>query len=146
MCFETTCGHDVKVLSKQASEVCEEGMWEVRISGPKVSRHCDFKRLSSATNHAAVREVVAEFLCLDTVDLFKPPIQPRLIVGLDVETSGWDQQTAFAKQTAHFQARFPCNADHKAGAGQVCGLGYCVFRRTQDGSNIYIAYEPVLSR
>ena len=68
---------------------------------------------------------------------------PHLLIGLDVETSDWDDQITFAKQRYHFRLGLPCHADHTAGKGYVCGLGYCVFSRNSQGSNTYVVEEPV---
>ena len=68
---------------------------------------------------------------------------PHLLIGLDVETSDWDDQITFAKQEYHFRSGFPCHVDHMVSKGYVCGLGYCVFLRDSQGSNTYLVEEPV---
>lgn len=77
--------------------------------------------------------------------LRKPPSRPELIIGLDVDTSDWDDSITMLKQTQHFEAGFPCRADHTGSNGCVCGLGYCVFSRRSDDSSIYTAEKPVSS-
>ena len=72
-----------------------------------------------------------------------PMESSQLLVGLDVETSDWDEHVTFAKQRYHFRQGFPCHADHTAGKGYVCGLGYCVFSRNSLDNNTYVVEEPV---
>ena len=66
-----------------------------------------------------------------------------LLVGLDVETSDWDEHVTFAKQRYHFRQGFPCHADHTVADGYVCGLGYCVFSRNSLDNSTYVVEEPV---
>ena len=113
------------------------------MSGPSITLQCGFKCLYSDANQAAVSQTVADYLGVEAADLRKPLVRPRIIIGFDVETTDWDDQTSFARQDEHFESGFPCHADHKSGAGHVCAIGYSVFQRTQNESNIYIADEPV---
>ena len=71
-----------------------------------------------------------------------PTQLPQLLVGLDVETSDWDEHVTFAKQRYHFNQGFPCHADHTAAKGYVCGLGYCVCSRDSLDNNTYVVHEP----
>ena len=73
------------------------------------------------------------------------PSRPELLVGLDVETSDWDDNITFLKQTQHFKAGFPCQVDHAQCTGCICCLGYCVFRRCSDDNSIYVVEKPVSS-
>ena len=75
-------------------------------------------------------------------DLVKMPLRPPVIVGLDVETTTWDDKSTFAAQNEHFAAGWPCGADHTTAAGRVCQVGYAVFRRI-DESAIYHAEDPI---
>jgi len=72
---------------------------------------------------------------MELADSCESPTRPRLLVGLDVETSDWDAHVSFAKQSYHFHMGFPCQANHQSYAGHVCGLGYCVFVQTPNESN-----------
>ena len=65
----------------------------------------------------------SKYLGLDAADLRRPLARPRIIVGLAVETSDWDYQSTFVRMDEHFEWSFPCHADHKSGAGHVCGIG-----------------------
>ena len=67
----------------------------------------------------------------------------KVLVCLDVETSDWDANITFIKQTQHFEAGFPCQVDHAHCTGCICCLGYCVFRRCSDDNSIYVVEKPV---
>ena len=67
----------------------------------------------------------------------------QLLNGLSIQTSDWDDQCAGSEQRYHFRQGFPCYADHTTGKGYVCGLGFCVFSCSSQGSNTYVAEEPV---
>ena len=73
------------------------------------------------------------------------PSRPELLICLDVETSDWDANITFFKQTQHFEAGFPCQVDHAHCTGCICCLGYCVFRRCSDDNSIYVVEKPVSS-
>ena len=45
----------------------------------------------------------------------------------------------------HFNAGFPCHANHNSCPGYVCGLGYSVFRPTHNGSSSYNVQQVVSS-
>ena len=92
---------------------------------------------------SSVVETMTTFPDVDMTYVHKPRSPPQVLIGLDVETSDWDEQISFAKQRHHFRLGCPCHADHTAGNGYVCGLGYCVFSRSLADSNIYVAQEPV---
>ena len=70
---------------------------------------------------------------------------PRVIIGLDVETSDWDEHCSFRRMDEHLQHGMPCQIDHQHDAGYICGFGYCVFERVSDESNVYVAHEAVSS-
>ena len=57
---------------------------------------------------------------------------PPLIVGLDVETSGWDTKSSFTAQERHLRQNL-CSEDHTRDAGCICQLGWAVFRPSGDG-------------
>ena len=143
--FETSCGHFVKVIPVRSCGGTQEGRWQVRVSGPSINLHCGFKCLYADTNSTAVVEVVAEYLGVQVSGLRKPLARPRLLVGFDVETSNWDASCSFKAMSDHFDAGYPCQADHTSGAGFVCGLGFSVFRATHDGSSMYDVDQIVSS-
>ena len=132
--IETTCGHFVKILLVQSRGGHQEGRWQVRVSGPSITLQCGFKCLYADANLSAVVETVAEHLGVDACELRKPLARPPILVGLDVETSDWDDSCSFTSMSDHFNAGFPCHADHKSSPGYVCGFGYSVFRPTHNGS------------
>ena len=70
---------------------------------------------------------------------------PRLIIGLDVETSDWDEHCSFRIMDEHLRHGIPCQSDHEGDAGYICGLGDCVFERVSDKIDMYVAHEPVSS-
>ena len=143
--FSIKCGHYVKVRVVESSVTSQEPKWELRIFGPKIKYQCGYKILYSDANESAVSVAAADFLGVVLLDLRKPPSRPQLLVGLDVETSDWDEQIAFAKQSDHFKAGFPCREDHTSCTGYICALGYCVFERTSDEGCTYRAGKPVSS-
>ena len=143
--FSTKCGHFVKMLPVQSRGGQQEGRWQVRISGPTITLQCGFKCLYADANLSAVVETVAEHLGVDASELRKPLARPLILVGLDVETSDWDDSCSFTSMTDHFNAGFPCHADHKSSPGYVCGFGYSVFRPTHTGSASYNVHQIVSS-
>ena len=143
--FETSCGHFVQVLPVQSRGGTQEGRWQVRVSGPSINLQRGFKCLYAETNSAAVVKVVADYLCVNASGLRKPLARPRILVGLDVETSDWDASCSFKAMAEHFHAGFPCQADHTSSAGYVCGFGFSVFRAIHKGSSIYNVDQIVSS-
>ena len=141
--FETTCGHYVKIMPVQQLGGSQEGRWQLRVSGPSITLRCGFKCLYSEANSTSVNETVAAYLGVDVADLRKPPTRPPILIGLDVETSDWDEQCSFARQDEHFDAGFPCLIDHKAAAGHICAVGYSVFRQIATVPHLYTVDEYV---
>ena len=86
---------------------------------------------------------MATFLDADVAYSHKSCSPPQLLLGLDVETSDWDEQSSGAKQRHHLRQGFPCHADHTADNGYICGFGYCVFLRSLEDSKIYVVEERV---
>ena len=70
---------------------------------------------------------------------------PRLIIGLDVETSDWDEHCSFCIMDEHLRHGIPCQSDHEGDAGYICGVGYCVFERVSHEIHRYVAHEPISS-
>ena len=70
---------------------------------------------------------------------------PRFIIGLDVETSDWDEHCSFRIMDEHLRHGIPCQSDHDGDAGYICGLGYCVFERVSHEIDRYVAHEPMSS-
>ena len=101
--FETTCGHYVCIRPVQKVGGPKEGKWQLRVSGPTVTLPCGFKRLYSEPNLSSVNDTVAAYLGVDVADLRKPLTRPRILLGLDVETSDWDEQCSFTRQDEHFE-------------------------------------------
>ena len=141
--FETTCGHYVKIRQVQQLGGPQEGKWQLRISGPSITMQCGFKCLYSEANLSSVNDTVAAYLGVDVADLRKPPTRPRILIGLDVETSHWDEQCSFTRQDEHFDAGFPCHMDHRAGAGHICAVGYSVFRQSASMPHLYSVEESI---
>ena len=65
------------------------------------------------------------------------------MLGLDVETSDWDEQCSFTRQDEHFEAGFPCVIDHRAGAGHICVVGYTAFRQSATMPHLYSVEESI---
>ena len=141
--FETRYGHCVKAVPVQSLDGPKRGKWQVRISGPSITLQRGFKCLYSDANSAAVNEAVATYLGVDIRELHKPLTLPCIVLALDFETSDWDEQCTFARQDAHFDAGFPCRADHKSDAGHICAIGYSVFRQDANSPRTYHAEEQV---
>ena len=135
--FETSCRHFVKIIPVQSCGGSQGGSWQVRVSGPSITLKCGFKCLYADANPSAVIKIVAEYLRANASELRKPLARPRILIGLDVETTDWDVSCSFTAMTEHFNAGFPCRADHTQSAGYVCGVGFSVFRPTHNGSSIY---------
>ena len=129
--FETTCGHCVRIRPVQQSGGPQEGKWQLRLSGPSITLQCGFKCLYSEANLSCVNDTVAAYLGVYVADLRKPPTSSQILLGLDVETSDWDEQCSFTRQDEHFEAGFPCFRDHRAVAGHICATGYTGFGREQ---------------
>ena len=70
---------------------------------------------------------------------------PRFIIGLDVETSDWDEHCSFRIMDEHLRHGIPCQSDHEGDAGYICGFGYCVFERVSHEIDRYVAHEPISS-
>ena len=70
-------------------------------------------------------------------------MRPPMVIGFDVETSDWDDNTSFARQEGHFKTGFPCSENRTSAFGHVCAIGYAVFRRKDNESNICLAETPV---
>ena len=70
---------------------------------------------------------------------------PRLVIGLDLETSDWDDHCSFRIQDEHLHHGIPCQSDHQGDAGYICGFGYCVFERVSPEMDTYVAHEPISS-
>ena len=106
--FETTCGHYVQIRPVQQLGGPQEGKWQLRVLGPSITLRCGFKCLYSEANLSSVNVTLVAYLGLDVADLRKPPTRPRILIGLDVETSDWDEQCSFTRQDEHFEEGFPC--------------------------------------
>ena len=141
--FETRCGHSVKAVPVKSSDGPKRGKWQVRISGPSITLQRGIKCLYSDANSTAVIEAVATYLGVDIRELHKPLTLPCIVLALDFETSDWDEQCTFARQDAHFNAGFPCRADHKSAAGHICAIGYSVFRQDSNSPRTYYVEEQV---
>ena len=97
-----------------------------------------------ASSHlGANNEAVATYLGVDIRELHKPLTLPCIVLALDFETSDWDEQCTFARQDAHFNAGFPCRADHKSDAGHICAIGYSVFRQDSNSPRTYYVEEQI---
>ena len=83
----------------------------------------------------------ATYSGVDVADLRKPPTRPRILLGLDVETTDWDEQCSFIKQNEHSEAGFPCLIDHRAAAGHICVVGYTVCRQNAAMPQCYSVEE-----
>ena len=135
--FETLCGHFVKVRIVQSRGGSQEGCWQIRVSGPSITLKCGFKCLYAEANSDAVLQKVAEYLEMKVSELRKLPARPRILIGLDLETTDWDDSCSFTAMTEHFNAGFPCRAVHTQSAGYICGVGFTVFRLTHNGGSTY---------
>ena len=69
------------------------------------------------------------------------PTRPRILLGLDVETSDWDEHCSFSKQDEHFDTGFPCHRDHTRAVGHICAVGYSIFRQIASVPHLYTADE-----
>ena len=143
--FETKCGHIVRISSVQQVGGPKEGKWRLRVSGPSISLQCGFKCLYSEPNLSSVNDTVAAYLEVDVADLRKPPTRPRILLGLDVETSDWDEQCSFTRQDEHLEAGFPCAINHRAVTGHICAVGCTVFRRSASMPQLYSVEEMISS-
>ena len=141
----TISRHVVEIIPVQSCGGSQEGSWQVRVSGPSITLKCGFKCLYADANPSAVIKIVAEYLRANASELRKPLARPRILIGLDVETTDWDVSCSFTAMTEHFNAGFPCRADHTQSAGYVCGVGFSVFRPTHNGSSIYKVDQIVSS-
>ena len=141
--FETSCGHYVKIWPVEEVDGPHHGKLQLRVSGPSNTSRCGIKFLYSEANLSSVNDTVACYLGVGVADLRKPPTRPRILLGLDVETSGWDEQCSFTRQNEHFEDGFPCLKDHRAGAGHICAVGYTVFRQSATMPQLYSVEESI---